>query len=218
MPEIYFIPGLGANHLLFQKQAEAGISFKVLEYIPAMKGESLDSYVRRFAQRINDKENCILLGVSFGAMIATEIANIMPVQKVINISGIKTMDEIPFYFKILKFFKLQFLLPSSWIMQLALLARPIFGAMHDAERKIFTDIIKTTDPEFVKWAVDKIVSWTNKTIPSNYLHIHGSKDLIFPVFTIQKPYKKIKGGGHFMIVTHAFEINKMIKKVVSEPN
>lgn len=209
MSKLYFIPGLGANYRLFEKQKQSGINFEVIEYIPSLKKESLHEYAARLAEGIQCKEDIILLGVSFGGILAIELAKILPIKKLILISTVKTNKELPFYFKLLRFLKLHFLIPSSWLMRLAHLAKPFFGVQGDEEKMLFTEIIKTTDPEFVKWAIEEVINWKNSTINTSFIHLHGSKDLIFPIAFIQHPIR-IANGGHFMIVTHHNELRKYI--------
>lgn len=63
----------------------------------------------------------------------------------------------------------------------------------------------------MKWAIDKIVRWNNKTIPENIFHIHGSNDKIFP-FDNVKMDAIIHEGGHFMIMNKAEEVNEILKR------
>ena len=59
-----------------------------------MATETLAQYAQRIVQRITAPRP-MLVGLSFGGMVAVEIAKILPVEKVILISSAKTRDELP---------------------------------------------------------------------------------------------------------------------------
>ncbi|MDR6737034.1 alpha/beta hydrolase [Sphingobacterium sp. 2149] len=63
------------------------------------------------------------------------------------------------------------------------------------------------------WAIHEILRWKNRFIPSNLVHIHGDKDRIIPIKSL-KPSFVIKGAGHFMTVTHAGEVEKLLREIL----
>jgi hypothetical protein len=65
----------------------------------------------------------------------------------------------------------------------------------------------------LKWAIDKIVTWKNKTIVNNTIHIHGSADLILPCKANNCNYY-IKEGGYLMILNKADEISRILKSII----
>lgn len=80
---------------------------------------------------------------------------------------------------------------------------------------LLKQILRDTDAKFLPWAINQIVNWKNNTIPSNLIHIHGNKDRIIPIRNIS-PTFIIQGAGHFMIITHAKEIEILIKGLLPE--
>jgi len=74
------------------------------------------------------------------------------------------------------------------------------------------NIIKDTNPTFLKWAINQIVNWKNLSVPQNCIHIHGTNDRILPSKHLKVDYT-IKNGGHFMTVNKAKEIEVIIKKL-----
>lgn len=75
-------------------------------------------------------------------------------------------------------------------------------------------MIKDADIEFNEWAVDQVVHWRNEEEIPNLVHIHGTRDRIFPSFYVNDAIW-IKGGSHFMVVNRAKEISKIIRKELS---
>ena len=88
-----------------------------------------------------------------------------------------------------------------------------FGIQTENEKKLLKNILADTDSNFLKWAIDKIVSWTNKTKIKNLKHIHGTADKIFPLRFMQVD-KTVFNGGHFMVLNKADEITTIIKQMV----
>ena len=66
------------------------------------------------------------------------------------------------------------------------------------------------NPTYSNWAINQIINWRNTSKPENIIHIHGSNDHIFPVKNVQANYI-VKGGGHFMVMNRAREMNEIIK-------
>lgn len=74
-------------------------------------------------------------------------------------------------------------------------------------------ILQDTDVKFLKWAINQILNWKNNVVSSSVIHIHGNKDRIIPIRNI-KPTYVIENAGHFMTMTHAREIELLLKKVL----
>lgn len=85
-----------------------------------------------------------------------------------------------------------------------------FGTSSEFDKMLLKQILKDTDPTFLKWAIDKIVLWKNFTPPKNIFHIHGTSDRILPLIFV-KCNLKIKRGGHLMTLNQAKELNQILK-------
>ena len=70
-----------------------------LDWITPEKDESLSNYARRFSTLIKNDDAFILIGLSFGGMLACEIARLRRPMKTIIISSIAASNELPWYFK-----------------------------------------------------------------------------------------------------------------------
>lgn len=88
-------------------------------------------------------------------------------------------------------------------------ASPFFGQMTQDEFSLFKSMLDATNEKFLRWGIDKALSWENPSVDGSIVHIHGDKDLLFPVKRINNP-KIIKGGTHFMIVQKPKEISDAI--------
>ena len=212
-PKVYFISGLGADHRLFIKQIEAGIPLTVIPWKIPYLNESLTSYVNRMAEEIPvSKEPVILGGVSFGGIIAVELSKVVKAEKIILVSSIKTSEELPVHIRLWKYFPMYKLLPGTLFKKAGYWARMVFGTMNKEESAIFSRMVSDANPVFIKWAIHQVVNWENKVYPSNTVHIHGTRDLIFPFLKLKPPVIPVQKGTHIMIITSADEVNMILKK------
>lgn len=208
MRDVYVLSGLGVDHRVFDHFRFENMKVTFIIWVAPLKSESLATYAKRIAQQIT-AEHPILIGLSFGGMVAIEIAKIRIVQKVILIASAKVNGEIPRLFRLLGQLKLHVLLPSEFLKQSNSVTFWFFGVHKEEDKKLLRAILKDTDPIFLRWAIHAILTWQNTNIPSNVLHIHGSKDRLLPYRLVVADYC-IPGGGHFMTVNKASQIEAII--------
>lgn len=212
-PHIYLISGLGADYRVFQKINLKGYNYTHIKWsTPKSQNQSIVDYTKSLLPQIKN-ENPILIGVSFGGMIAIEIAKLIPTTKVIVISTIKTKNELPLKYRLMGLVGLNKITPEWMLNKNSVFLELMFGIKSDEGKKVFREIIADTDTHFMKWAINQIVSWNNTTVPKNVIHIHGKKDKLLPV-KLDKVQYVIENGGHFMIFEKAKKINKIINEVL----
>ena len=89
-----------------------------------------------------------------------------------------------------------------------------FGLETKKEKKLLKTILIDTDVKFLKWAINRVVYWRNKTVPDHIYHLHGTSDRIFPINFVE-PDVTIEQGGHFMIMNRADKISQIIDRIIS---
>src|SRR5687767_12739166 len=98
--KVYFISGLAADKRVFKYiSLPAGCEAVHLEWITPQKDETLASYALRLAAAINREEPFALVGLSFGGMLATEIAKQYKPAVTILISSVPVAKQLPGYFR-----------------------------------------------------------------------------------------------------------------------
>ena len=210
---LYFISGLGADERVFQQLKLEGYRVVHFQWEEPERGEDLASYARRLMSQI-DTERPVLVGLSFGGLIATEIAKQLEVERVILISSAKTDAEIPGYFKLLRWFPVHRILPFNWFFWAVFwILNWFFGLQERAERTLLRAILKDTNKHFLKWALHRVVTWRNDAVPEATYHVHGTSDRIFPIRIISADCL-IPAGGHFMVWNRAEEISQVIDQVL----
>jgi esterase/lipase len=210
MKDLYIFSGLGADERVFQHMDFNGFNTKFIRWETPIAGETIESYASRISLKITSPKPMIL-GLSFGGLMAIEVAKQMETDKVVLIASAKTKWEIPFYYRTIGLLGLHKLLPTSIQKQSNFITNWLFGAKSKSDKKLLKQILKDTDPIFLKWAVDKVFSWKNEIVPSNIFHIHGTNDKILPLKFVECDIEIIN-GGHLMTLDKAEEISRFIKQ------
>ena len=207
---IYLISGLGADERVFQSLDLSEYDKKFIRWLDPKKGESLTSYCHRLTLQIAPDQEVILVGVSFGGIIAQEIAKLVSCKLVIIISSIKSINEFSWTLKLARATQIHRVIPSAillWANKLT--ADYYFGVRSEHESRLLQQIIDDTNPKFLRWAIHQIMNWKQQYYLENLVHIHGSADRIFPIKKILNAIE-IPNGGHFMIVSEASKIEQLI--------
>jgi len=212
MKHIYCISGFGADERVFSKLDFGENEVHFIQWKIPEKNESLKRYTERLAGEIKHSDP-ILIGLSFGGMISIEIAKIISPSKIIQLSSIATVAEMPWYMKTAGKLKLDKIFPLKPSKILAPLENYNLGVKTDEEKKLVNEYRKNIDPYYTSWAIDKILNWKNDWYPPNLTHIHGDNDHIFPVRYIKADYV-IRGSGHFFLMDKSAEVNEILKELL----
>lgn len=209
-PTIYVISGLGADKRMFQNFSFDGFEVVHVDWILPIEKETLQNYALRISEMITT-ENAILIGLSFGGILAVEISKFKKFKKVFLLSSAKTKSEIPFYYRLIGKLNLLKIFPSSILKRVNSLTYLVFGAKTNAEKSLLEDIVRNTDERFLKWALHQIMNWKNENYSEDIVHIQGDSDLILPHIFVNYDYL-IKGGTHLMTLNQSKEIETIIIK------
>jgi esterase/lipase len=212
LKKVYFISGLGADKRAFSFLDLSFCEPIFIEWIKPLKNESLQGYALRLKEQIKEPD-AVIVGVSFGGMLATEIAKTDSAAKVIIISSNKSKKEFPKIFLAGKYLPVYKWLPSAVLKKGTLIRSLFFSPKGEKQKKIFQQILRDTDTDFTKWAVYSILHWQNEVIPNNIIHIHGTSDNLLPYRLVKADYT-IKNGTHLMIMNYPKEISELLKKLI----
>lgn len=211
--KIYCLSGIGADDRIFAKLSIPGYELVHLAWIKPERYETLPHYALRIAKLI-DEPNPIILGLSFGGMLCTEIAKAIPVKKAFLISSAKTKLELPKLNRaVLGLIRSQILPPFVYSIPNRYICK-IFGAETPDEMRLLNGIISDADGAFVKWASGAIIDWHNEVVPPGIVHIHGTNDKVLLSAT-SKPDYWIEGGTHLMVYSRAGEVSAIIASELS---
>lgn len=212
MKKVYFISGLGADKRAFSLLDLGFCEPVFIEWIPPKKNETLPDYAHRLQVQIQEKE-AIVVGLSFGGMLATEMARANPNFKTIILSSNKTSTELPAYYRIGKYFPIYKWLPAFFYKKSGWVAQTFFGLKVEKQKHIFRQIMKDSNPAFTKWAIRAILHWKNKEVPTNLVHIHGTHDKLLPCRNVHADYE-IADAGHITPMLKSEEVSILLRKII----
>ncbi|HEY9007833.1 alpha/beta fold hydrolase [Ohtaekwangia sp.] len=214
MKDLYLLSGLGADRRVFDFLDLSGYRTTCIEWVEPAQSETIETYAQRLLDQIT-VGNPILVGVSFGGMIAIEIGKLIKTEQIVLISSAKTRADIPAYYRFMGLIRFNRLMPRGQFKKLTGIAAWFFSVSSAQERSLLNKIICQTDEAFLEWAIEQIVRWKNKTVPANVILIHGTSDRLLPFS--QADYT-ISQGGHFMVVNRSQEISMILRKVLCSDN
>ena len=210
--ELYIFSGLGADERIFQLLDFSGFSTTFVKWIVPQDKETIEQYATRLLDQITTTKPT-LIGLSFGGLIAVEVAKQIDTEKVILIASAKTKNEIPFYYRFAGQLKIHRLLPTRLLKSSNFVTNWFFGTSSTFDKQLLKQILIESDPTFLKWAIDKVARWTNQTQTKNLFHIHGTSDRILPLSFLKCNYT-IKNGGHLMTLNKADELNQILRQQI----
>ena len=211
--QLILVPALGADARLFEPQRKAFPQLIVPPWISPAKSESLPSYAARMAQSVSPSPETplILGGVSFGGMLAYEMARHVKPRAVVLIASCRARKSLR---------------PSrvSWRRLLPLLpawawsaAKPFSGPalrvasrMSASQRKLLATMFKEMDSRFMRWVIQAIMRWDPQPLEGvPVFQIHGARDFLIPARRVE-PDVLIPDGGHMINLTHSDEVNDFL--------
>lgn len=212
MQKVYFISGLGADCRAFSFLDLSFCDAVFVDWLKPLPNESLKNYALRLRKQIPD-EHPTIIGVSFGGMLATEMAKSDERVKAIIIASNKSSDEFPFYLRIGKYLPLYKWLPTT-LIRVSYRFKWLFGVHDKKHAQLLASILADVDPHFLKWAIGAILNWKGKTIPSNVKHIHGTRDKLLPLRYV-KPHYLVEGGTHLMSINKPKELSSLLRQLLT---
>lgn len=214
MVNAYFISGLGADKRVFVKtKLPDNYNIIHLDWIPNRKNETLTDYSFRMADKIDKSKPYILIGLSFGGIVVTELTKHLRPERSIVISSITNKYQMPWYYRFIGFLRLQSIFPFAILKHTGAVNSWFFGIKLKEERDLLQQILNDTDAAFLKWCVNAVLRWDRKHTPQNIYHIHGTCDRVFPLRYL-KPNALVNNGGHFMVLSLYEKVNALLSKAL----
>lgn len=211
----YLIPGMGADHRIYEHCDLKHGTVHYLDWIPAQKSRSLQEYAALLANEIQT-ENNIIIGSSMGGMVTVELARQINPIAAILISAPTGRHEFPRVLKVFDFLKLHRAISPKQIMKISRLADLFMGFKTTEQRALFYEMLKGNGPEFLHFSVNAVLGWKNTEVPScPFIQILGTKDKLFKKKKIKEAIC-IEGGGHFTAFEKAQEVSDIINTYVEK--
>jgi pimeloyl-ACP methyl ester carboxylesterase len=214
--QLILLPGLGADHRLLGPQREAFPQLVIPPWIPPRKNESLPDYAARMAETITPSPDLplVLGGVSFGGMVAYEMARRFKPNAVVLIASCRKRESLSPLYRSGR--RLLPLVPY-WLWSVAKLdlisgvvVRMRLG-VDPSRRDLAIRMFKESDSRFMHWVLQAILNWDPKPLLGvRVLQIHGGRDSLIRARRVEAD-KIIPDGGHMINLTHAEEVNEFLR-------
>jgi pimeloyl-ACP methyl ester carboxylesterase len=205
---VYFISGIGADERLFTHiRLPAGFYPYYIKWIEPLRNESIEAYAARLTGQMDFSRPAVIIGLSVGGIMASEIAKIHPVLTVL-ISSVPVASHLPPYYTWARRLGIMKALPGSFF-KLTVTCKHALLMRSRENRKIVFRVIWSGNNRFIRWAMNAVLHWDNEELPVPYTHIHGTRDVVFPV-RYTKPTHIIQ-GGHMLVMNHPEKINAILR-------
>lgn len=213
---IYFVPGLAAGKEIFENISLPSEAYEIhiIEWLIPEKKETLTEYAKRMAAKVL-VPNAVLIGVSFGGVVAQEMNSFLNLKKLIIISSVKSKGELPSKMRIFKTFPAYRLIPPSFLENTKNLVKYGLGIKSKAKLETYQKYLSVKNTQYLKWAIKQMVGWDRIEEIENVIHIHGDKDPVFPIEKI-KNCIIVPGGTHIMLIVKFKWLNDNLPKIIEE--
>lgn len=211
---VYFVPGMAAGSEIFRNILLPQPNFKIhiIEWLIPEKNEPIDAYARRMAKFVIEPE-AVLIGVSFGGLVAQEMSFFLQLKKLIIISSVKTRSELPNRFRLAQKTLAYKLVPTSLVLSAKDLTKFAIGPKTEKRLKLYQQYLHVRDKDYLDWAIENMVSWERNEAVEGVVHLHGNKDIVFPIKYI-KDCQTIEGGTHIMLLSKGHVITQKLIEII----
>jgi pimeloyl-ACP methyl ester carboxylesterase len=210
---VYYVNGLGVDSSVFKELHVAGITPEFLEWLPLDSSETMASYARKMIEHYGIPSNGIVVGLSFGGMLAQEMQVSHPNLRIILISSSIGRHGFPWYLKWFLFLRIYRLIPGIFITTTNFIGNWLFGVSSPKDRERLKVLFRKMDSLQVKRMIHCITTW-NPSPAVISSSIHGEKDrLLYPQ---KHSVDLIFDAGHFAVFTHANEVSRTLEHQLKE--
>jgi len=204
---ILLLTGMKPDARVFDRLLPLLPAADVVPWIEPQHRESLRNYARRLAETVDSTGPLSVCGVSFGGIVARELALQLRAQKCVLVSSVRTHRDFP-----------------PWMRAVRAFAGPGFelvlsavGAGAEACPRRMRQPSTTRLRKFAgqsgawhRWATSAALRWHASPeldrVPT--VQIHGEYDETFPLRYVQPDI--VFAGGHLLVMTHAHEIANVL--------
>jgi pimeloyl-ACP methyl ester carboxylesterase len=208
---IYLLPGIEKDFPIFDRMRELLPESVLVEYPPPQRAETLSSYAGRVAQRL--VPNSIVAGISWGGVLAQEVAPLLPAKGCIVIASVRGGHQLPPHMRLGR--KLSRGTYSAVLRAAGSIAHYVPKSVKTSSTYQFSKFASSDG--WHRWAASALNTWSPspllEAIP--VLHIHGTADRTFPIRHVDADVE-IEGGKHALPISHPREVADAIMQFVAE--
>ncbi|HBE70123.1 MAG TPA: hypothetical protein DDW52_18400 [Planctomycetaceae bacterium] len=201
---LLLLPGMSSSYPVFGRVLPLLSESMVIEYPEPVHGDSLCDYAARIAANVS--QDSIVVGVSFGGMLAIEISHVINPAGCVVISSIAHSSEFPNWMKAFR------VIGGRATTHLMNSAGHLSNWVPQTCRSNTTAQMTRLAGEkgrWHRWAIRAVLDWKPPSISTRMLRMHGDADQTFPIRNISADIV-IRDGRHALPVSHPSEVAKAI--------
>lgn len=206
---------MGADSRLFEPQRRHGFEFDIPNLSEPHRRDTLADYAARIRDQLNLAPPCVVAGVSFGGMLACELARLCGARCAILIASCRNRSGIPSHYRALEV--ISRIIPDFVIQRRAVVSGRVFAALEcitEEQKQTVMNMSRDVAVPQLRRIARMILEWNAPDVwPMPVHQIHGDADRIIPLSRV-RPDEVIPGGGHLINMTHANRVNRFLEKHV----
>ena len=206
---LILLPGMMADHRLLASQQTAFPNLVVPAWPEHRPSDTIGNFAERLADTLRPIGPCFVGGVSFGGVVALELARHLDSLGCILISSVRSSGELPLRFRLCR--GAGFLSQSAFDTVTSVAVRSFRPSMPRAARRRSDRLLSSP---FFCWATRAMLRWTACDPGVPIAQIHGDADLTFPVERTQ-PDQIVDRAGHMLVSTHSEIVNQFISQFIA---
>ena len=202
--EILLLTGMTPDTRVFVRLFPLLPTASVVPWIEPRSHESIADYSSRLADSLALRNDVIICGVSFGGIVATELAMRLNAKACVLISSVRDARQLPPWFRVLRPFGS---FPVEPFLNIVGTAATFYPKRIRSDTTIRLTKLAGPAGGWHRWATASVLRWSpsRKLDSLRVIQIHGNRDTTFPIRYVDADVV-VNGGGHVLPLTHAEEI------------
>lgn len=216
LPNIYLLPGQGADERLFDSLSiDNRFEIRHVNWVTPPKHASMKDFAHILSAQIDTTAPFILIGTSLGGMVATEMCDFLEPEKVILISSAKSKYELPKRYTFQRKFGLYKAVPPRILRGGAKMMQPLVEPDRNKNKETFKAMLREKELDFMKRSIHMIATWDKENYCEAIIHIHGENDHTVPIKNVKYDYL-VENGSHMITLTRGSEVSVIINNILRE--
>ena len=210
----FLISGIGADQRMFDfLQLPATFTTEYIHWETPLENETVSDYACRLFAEKSTTVPFIIIGISFGGIIAVEIAKKFDPAFTVIISSIPLAAQMPKFYQLAGKLGIHKLLPVQ-VLKWMTVVKQQMTMKSKTNKALIRRITWDGNDQIIKWGLDAILKWSNSDLPQNLFHIHGKSDTVFPI-SCTSPSHFIQ-GGHMLTLENPSEVNSILDEILTD--
>ena len=211
---ILLLTGMTPDDRIFDRLLPRLPNASIVPWLTPQFNEPISRYCDRLAATIHCDEPIIICGVSFGGIIARELAPKINAACCVLISSVRDPRELPPWFRCFRPVSGRHV---STLLNLAGTLATHFPRPIRTPATARATKLAGEGGKWHRWATSSVLEWSpqQRSAEIATVHIHGNRDTTFPI-RYTKPDIVIDGGGHVLPLTHDREIARVLGELATQ--